>query len=75
LLEFIKGVDKVYIVDDTDMVNFLKTHKPHFWIKGNDYNLETLNQEERLAIESYGGKILFCPLVDGISSTNILNKI
>lgn len=75
LLEALKYVDKVHIVDDINMVKFLKLHAPSIWIKGAQYTLETLNKEEKDAVESYGGKILFAPHFEGISTTNIINKI
>lgn len=75
LLESIKYIDKVYIVDDIDMVDFLRINSPLVWIKGSQYSLETLNQEERITVESYGGKILFAPHCNGFSTTSILNKI
>lgn len=75
VLESIKKVYKVFIVDDTNIVEFLKLHKPNFWCKGSDYCLETLNQEERKTIESYGGQIIFAPLIQGKSTTNILKRL
>lgn len=75
VLESIKKVYKVFIVDDTNMVEFLKLHKPNTWIKGADYQLDTLNQEERKVVESYGGKIIFAPLIQGKSTTKILHRL
>lgn len=75
LLEAIKYIDKVHIVDDINMVNFLKVHKPTVWIKGSDYNIDTINQEERNIVESYGGKILFAPIIKGLSTTSIIDKL
>ncbi len=75
VLESIKKVYKVFIVDDTDMVEFLKLHKPNFWCKGNQYSLETLNQQERQVVESYGGQIIFAPHIEGKSTTSILQRL
>jgi rfaE bifunctional protein nucleotidyltransferase chain/domain len=74
LLESVKYIDKVYIVDSINMVDFLTLHRPTIWCKGADYSLETINQEERKAVESYGGKIIFAPLIDNISTTIIIQK-
>lgn len=74
-LESVKKVYKVFIVDDVNMVEFLKLHKPQFWCKGADRNLETLNQEERKIVENYGGQIVFAPFVPEKSTTNILRHL
>ena len=75
VLEAIKGVYKVFIVDDINMVEFLKLHKSNYWIKGGDYNIDTINQEERKAVEEYGGQIIFFPYIDGYSTSNTLKRI
>lgn len=75
VLEYIKGVYKVFIVDDVNMVDFLKLHKSNYWVKGSDYNIDTINQEERKAVEEYGGKIIFFPYINGYSTTNTLKRL
>jgi len=42
---------------------------------GGDYTLETLDQDERRAVEQAGGKIVIIPLVPGKSTTALLEKI
>jgi bifunctional ADP-heptose synthase (sugar kinase/adenylyltransferase) len=37
--------------------------------------LDTLNQDERRAVESAGGKIVLVPFVPGKSTTGLLEKI
>jgi bifunctional ADP-heptose synthase (sugar kinase/adenylyltransferase) len=37
--------------------------------------LDTLNQDERRAVESAGGKIILVPFVPGKSTTSLLGKI
>jgi bifunctional ADP-heptose synthase (sugar kinase/adenylyltransferase) len=37
--------------------------------------LDTLNQDERRAVDSAGGKIKIIPLVPGKSTTGLLEKI
>lgn len=75
LLESIKYINKVEIVDSLDMSNFLKVNRPNYWIKGAEYNLETLPKNEVEAINSYGGKIIFYSMIEDISTTKIINKI
>lgn len=77
LLCHINCVDKVILVNEDNMVNFLLEIRPDIWIKGEEYKIikNKLNIDELNALNSYGGKILFAPMFRGLSSTNILNKI
>jgi bifunctional ADP-heptose synthase (sugar kinase/adenylyltransferase) len=45
------------------------------YVKGGDYTLETLNQEERRTVEQAGGRIVIIPFVPGKSTTALLKKI
>ena len=47
--------------------------KPDVYVKGGDYTLDTL--PEAKIVQSYGGKVAFIDMVEGRSTTNIINKI
>ncbi len=49
--------------------------QPDIYVKGGDYTLDTINQEERRAAEKAGGRIEFIPFVPGKSTTALLEKI
>jgi len=49
--------------------------RPEIYVKGGDYTLDTLNQEERHTVEQAGGKIVIMPCVPGKSTTALLKKI
>lgn len=68
-------VDEVVIGRKKNFVDFILERKPDIYLKGGDYNLETIDQDERKAVESYGGKIVFAPYIDGISTTKIIEDI
>jgi len=68
-------VDVVCIFEEKTAADFLVTSQPDLYVKGGDYNLETINQEERRIVEQAGGKIVILPLVPGKSTTSILAKI
>ena len=81
-LEF---VDYVSIINDKSAVNAIKSIKPNYYCKGEDY--KNLKQditgkihEEKKSVEKYGGKIFFTNEVTFSSSTllnsnfNILSK-
>lgn len=75
LLEHLAAVYVSFIIDETTVTNAILKIKPSAWIKGADYTLETLNQEERKAAESVGTKIVFAPKVEGYSSTSIIERM
>ena len=75
VLAALQSVDGVCIFTDTTATKFLAAAQPDIYVKGGDYTLETLNQDERRAVESAGGKIVLVPFVPGKSTTSLLEKI
>ena len=75
VLAALASVDGVCIFADQTAVKFLSAAKPDIYVKGGDYTLDTLNQDERRAVEQAGGKIVILPFVPGKSTTALLNKI
>lgn len=75
VLAALQSVDAVLIFPEKAATNFLSFAQPDIYIKGGDYTLETLNQEERRTVENAGGKIIIIPFVPGKSTTGILEKI
>ena len=75
ILTALQSVDGVCIFTDVAATSFLAAAQPDIYVKGGDYTLETLNQDERRAVESAGGKIVLVPFVPGKSTTGLLEKI
>ena len=75
VLAALASVDGVCIFAEKSAKKFLSAAQPDIYVKGGDYTLDTLNQEERRVIESGGGKIVIFPLVPGKSTTALLKKI
>ena len=75
VLAALQSVDGVCIFTEKTAVKFLAAAKPDIYVKGGDYTLDTLNKDERRAVESAGGKIVIIPLVPGKSTTALLEKI
>lgn len=71
----LESVSATCIFTDKAAVRFLSAAQPDVWIKGGDYTLDTLNQDERRAVEAAGGKIVIIPFVPGKSTTTLLQKI
>ena len=63
VLAALHSVDGVCVFADTTATKFLASVQPDIYVKGGDYTLETLNQDERRAVESAGGKIILVPFV------------
>lgn len=75
LLAALQCVDAVCIFPEKRATRFLKSSQPDIYIKGGDYTLDTLDQDERQAVEGAGGQILFIPFVAGRSTTNLIRKM
>jgi rfaE bifunctional protein nucleotidyltransferase chain/domain len=75
VLAALESVNGVCIFAEKTAIKFLAAAQPDFYVKGGDYTLETLNQDERGAVESAGGKIILVPFVPGKSTTALLEKI
>ena len=75
VLAALESVSGICIFTDKTAVKFLTAAQPDIYVKGGDYTLDTLNQDERRAVESAGGKIVILPFVPGKSTTALLEKI
>ena len=71
----LESVSQVCVVPDVKASEFQSRSKPDVWVKGGDYTLETLVQEERQIVEKSGGKIVLISFVPGKSTTNLVQKI
>ena len=75
LLASLRAVDAAVIFDGARCDRELAVLKPDVYVKAGDYTLETLNPEERAALEAAGTEIVFMPFVAGFSTTGTLKKI
>ncbi|MHC1765270.1 MAG: D-glycero-beta-D-manno-heptose 1-phosphate adenylyltransferase [Verrucomicrobiia bacterium] len=75
LLAALECVDAVSIFSEKQATRFLSLAQPDVYVKGGDYTLETLNQDERRAVEQAGGRIRIIPFLPGKSTTALLQKI
>lgn len=53
----------------------IRALRPDVYAKAGDYTLETLNSDERAALESCGARIEFLPFLPGFSTTSLIGKI
>jgi D-glycero-beta-D-manno-heptose 1-phosphate adenylyltransferase len=75
VLAALESVDGVCIFNEREATRFLAAVGPDIYVKGGDYTLETLNQDERRTVEGAGGRIVVIPVVPGRSTTGTLEKI
>src|SRR3989442_101685 len=75
VLAALESVDAVCVFEDRFATTFLAAAQPDVYVKGGDYTLETLNQDERRTVEQAGGRIVIIPFVPGKSTTALLKKI
>jgi rfaE bifunctional protein nucleotidyltransferase chain/domain len=66
-------VDYVTFHDEETMSATLLALKPDYYIKGGDYSRSQLTSGA--AVEEWGGEVIVGPLIEGHSSTQIINKI
>ena len=69
----LKAVDYVVLFGEQTAEAVIAEVKPDVYVKGGDYTLDTL--PEAKIVQSYGGKVAFIDMVEGRSTTNIINRI
>ena len=74
IISALQYVDYVIVFPEKTVEKYLFEIKPDIYVKGEDYTLTKMDQTERKAIESYNGKIVFIPMIKGISTTEIIKK-
>lgn len=69
----LRCVDAVVAFDEDTPEAIIELLKPAVHVKGGDYRPEDL--PEKRVVDSYGGKIVIVPLLEGRSTTNTLRKL
>jgi rfaE bifunctional protein nucleotidyltransferase chain/domain len=75
VLAALESVSAVCIFSEESATAFLAAAKPDVYVKGGDYTLDTLNQDERRLVQSNGGTIVILPQVPGKSTTALLKRV
>ena len=66
-------VDFVCVFNETSPLKLIELIKPDIYFKGSDYDLNEL--PEALAVKSYGGRVENLKLIEGYSTTKLIDKI
>ena len=73
VLTGLESVALVMFFDELTPVNLIKEVQPDIYVKGGDYDMETL--EETRVVRSWGGESQSIPFVDGYSTTLLVQRI
>lgn len=73
ILSFLEMVDYVCIFDEDTPYELIKLVKPDFLVKGGDWSIENIVGKD--IVESYGGKVINIPYLEGKSTTGIIERI
>jgi len=73
VLSSITGVDLVVLFDEDTPIDLIRAVQPDVIVKGGDYTPETVVGHE--VVEKQGGTVVIVPLLDGISSTRVIESI
>ena len=66
-------VDAIVIFDEPTPINLINSLRPDVLVKGGDYKLEEIVGSTEVI--SWGGKVVINAIVEGFSTTSIINKI
>ena len=69
----LKAVDEVVIFSEQTPIKLIKAIKPDFLCKGGDWAIEQIVGAD--FVQSYNGKVLSLPFIEGKSTTGIIERI
>ncbi len=73
VLGALESVTALILFDEPTPVPLLAEVRPELYVKGGDYDMETL--AETALVRSWGGRSLALPFVDGYSTTALVRRI
>jgi rfaE bifunctional protein nucleotidyltransferase chain/domain len=73
VLAALQSVSYVTLFEETTPCELIRRCRPDVYVKGGDYDIELL--EETRLVRSWGGRSLSIPLLEGYSSTAIVQRI
>ncbi|HEX6703311.1 MAG TPA: D-glycero-beta-D-manno-heptose 1-phosphate adenylyltransferase [Albitalea sp.] len=73
VLAALESVSLVTLFDESTPVALLELVRPDIYVKGGDYDIETL--AETASVRRWGGQARALPFVDGYSTTSLVRRI
>jgi rfaE bifunctional protein nucleotidyltransferase chain/domain len=68
-------VDYLVLFNTTRVTELVRAIRPHIYVKGGDYRIESLDSGERAALVEIGAEIHILPLIPGKSTTALIKKM
>ena len=79
VLKAIKWIDYIVVFDTKSVFPVIESLSPQILVKGGNYSKKACAEVDRIVgeefVESYGGKVMTAPLIEGVSTTTILERI
>ena len=79
VLKAIKWIDYIIVFDTKSVFPVIESLKPNVLVKGGNYSKKACAEKDRIIgeefVESYGGKVMTAPYVEGISTTELIRRI
>jgi D-beta-D-heptose 7-phosphate kinase/D-beta-D-heptose 1-phosphate adenosyltransferase len=73
IISALRYVDYITIFDESTPADLIREVRPDILVKGDDYAIDEVVGRE--IVEGYGAKVELIPVVQGLSTTNIVEKI
>jgi rfaE bifunctional protein nucleotidyltransferase chain/domain len=75
VLAALRAVDFAAVFPEVRATNFLEQVAPAVYVKGGDYTPETLDADERAALQRIGAEIRIIPFEAGYSTTGLIERV
>jgi rfaE bifunctional protein nucleotidyltransferase chain/domain len=75
VLAALESVDLVTIFPQARATRLIEAIRPDIYVKGGDYTPETLNPEERDALDKVGAEVSIIPFEAGYSTSRIIQRL
>jgi len=75
LLASLEAVDAVVVFPTVKPLDVFRRLVPDVYVKGGDYTVETIDQEECALLRSLGCEFRFIPFVPGLSTTSTISRV
>ena len=79
ILNAISFIDYIVLFDTESVFPLIQKIKPKVLVKGGNYSTKPCATQEQIVgeefVESYGGKVMTAPYVEGVSTTEIIRRI
>jgi D-beta-D-heptose 7-phosphate kinase/D-beta-D-heptose 1-phosphate adenosyltransferase len=73
VLEELESIDYLVPFDEDTPLSLIQSIRPDVLVKGADYKKEQVVGWD--LVESYGGSVALAPLIDGRSTSNVIERI